>query len=113
MVGKNNIQNDQLTFRIAAPHDLWFHVKDIPGSHTILFCAEKEFGTDYTGQSILEAAQIAASHSKAAQSAKVPVDYTERRYVKKPAGAKPGFVIYTHQKTLQATPQSLDNNGQN
>ena len=100
LTGKNNIQNDQLTFRMAGPKDLWFHVKDIPGSHTVLFCADKEYGTDYTDQSILEAAQIAAGHSKASEGSTVAVDYTQRRYVKKPSGSKPGFVIYTHQKTL-------------
>lgn len=112
MIGKNNIQNDQLTFRTAGPRDLWFHAKDIPGSHTVLFCEDKEAGRDYTEQSILEAAQLAAGHSKASLSGKVAVDYTERRYVKKPAGAKPGFVIYTHQKTLQASPQKLDSSGE-
>ena len=100
LTGKNNIQNDQLTFRMAGPKDLWFHVKDIPGSHTVLFCADKEYGADYTDQSILEAAQIAAGHSKASEGSTVAVDYTQRRYVKKPSGSKPGFVIYTHQKTL-------------
>ncbi len=104
MVGKNNIQNDQLTFRTASPFDLWFHVKDIPGSHTILFCADKEYGKDYTDQSILEAARIAAGHSRAASGSRVPVDYAQRRYVKKPSGSKPGFVIYTHQKTLYVDP---------
>ena len=108
MVGKNNIQNDQLTFKMASPFDLWFHVKDIPGSHTVLFCSGKEYGKDYTEQSILEAAQIAAGHSRAAQSSRVPVDYAERRYVKKPSGSKPGFVIYTHQKTLFVEPQSSE-----
>ena len=105
LVGKNNIQNDQLTFKISSPFDLWFHVKDIPGSHTILFCADKEYGVDYTDKSILEAAHIAASHSKAAAGSNVPVDYAQRRYVKKPSGSKPGFVIYTHQKTIYVTPQ--------
>ena len=108
MVGKNNIQNDQLTFKMASPFDLWFHVKDIPGSHTVLFCSGKEYGKDYTEQSILEAAQIAAGHSRAAQSSRVPVDYAERRYVKKPSGSKPGFVFYTHQKTLFVEPQSSE-----
>ncbi len=105
-IGKNNIQNDQLTFRTAAPNDLWFHVKDIPGSHTILFVSGLEMGKDYTETSLLEAAKLAAAHSKAASSSQVPVDYTERRYVKKPAGSKPGFVIYTHQTTVYVTPNA-------
>ena len=105
-IGKNNIQNDQLTFRTAQPNDLWLHVKDMPGSHTILFVSGLSEGTDYTEQSILEAARLAAAHSKAAAGSQVPVDYTLRRYVKKPSGARPGFVIYTHQKTLYVTPPS-------
>ena len=104
LIGKNNIQNDQLTFRTASPNDLWFHVKDIPGSHTILFVSGLEMGKDYTETSLLEAAKLAAAHSKAASSSQVPVDYTERRYVRKPAGSKPGFVIYTHQTTVYVTP---------
>ncbi|MCR5005583.1 MAG: NFACT family protein [Clostridiales bacterium] len=106
-IGKNNIQNEQLTFRTAQPNDLWLHVKDVPGSHTILFLSGLSEGTDYTDKSLLEAAQLAAAHSKAAAGSQVPVDYTLRRYVKKPSGARPGYVIYTHQKTLYVTPASL------
>lgn len=104
LIGKNNIQNDQLTFKTASPYDLWLHVKDIPGSHTILFVSGLTEGEDYTEKSILEAAKLAASFSKAANGSNVPVDYTLRRYVKKPSGSKPGFVIYTHQQTLYVTP---------
>ena len=104
LIGKNNIQNDMLTFRISSPYDYWFHVKDIPGSHTILFCAGLEFDKDYTMASLAEAASLAAAHSKASTGSNVPVDYALRKYVKKPAGAKPGFVIYTHQQTLYGTP---------
>ena len=106
-IGKNNIQNDQLTFRTAQPNDLWLHVKDIPGSHTILFISGLSEGTDYTDTSILEAARLAAAHSRAASGSQVPVDYTLRRYVKKPSGARPGYVIYTHQKTVYVTPPSV------
>ena len=105
-IGKNNIQNDQLTFRTAQPNDLWLHVKDIPGSHAILFISGLSEGTDYTDTSILEAARLAAAHSRAASGSQVPVDYTLRRYVKKPSGARPGYVIYTHQKTVYVTPPS-------
>lgn len=101
MIGKNNNQNDQLTFKKARASDLWFHTKDIPGSHVILFVSGKE----YTDQSVEEAAILAAYHSKAKNSSKVPVDYTERRQVKKPNGSKPGFVIYFQQKTLFVTPE--------
>ncbi len=99
LVGKNNIQNDLLTFKMADPEDLWFHVKDMPGSHVVLRIAGKVPDKDYTNRSLQEAAELAARHSKAAAGSKVPVDYTRRRYVKKPSGAKPGFVIYTHQTT--------------
>lgn len=101
-VGKNNTQNDQLTFKTAASGDLWFHTKDIPGSHVIL---RSNLG-EYTEQSIYEAAIIAAYYSKAKNSSTVPVDYTEKRHVKKPNGSKPGFVIYFQQKTLYVTPEA-------
>jgi len=100
LVGKNNIQNDHLTFKIASPFDLWFHAKDMPGSHVILCCNNES----YTDQSIIEAANIAAYHSKGKFSSKVPIDYTQRRYVKKPSGAKPGFVIFKNQNTAYVTP---------
>lgn len=89
LVGRNNTQNDQLTFRIAGKGDLWFHVKDMPGSHVILLCdGEEPTERDYT-----EAASVAAYHSKATADL-VAVDYTRVKNVKKPQGAKPGFVIY-------------------
>jgi len=100
LVGKNNRQNDIVTFKHAQPNDLWFHTKDIPGSHVIL-----RIGSESPSLSAIEAAaHLAAYYSKAGQSAKVPVDYTKRRYVKKPSGAKPGFVIYDHQQTIYITP---------
>ncbi|WP_274650500.1 Rqc2 family fibronectin-binding protein [Paenibacillus humicola] len=97
-VGKNNTQNDFLTNKVAAPGDTWLHTKDIPGSHVVIRAAE--FG-DAT---LEEAAMLAAHFSQAKSSSLVPVDYTLVRYVKKPSGAKPGFVIYDHQKTLFITP---------
>jgi len=100
LVGKNNRQNDLVTFKQGQPDDLWFHTKDIPGSHVILRCS----GLDPSEEALRAAAIVAAYHSKARQSASVPVDYTRRRYVKKPAGAKPGFVIYDRQKTIYVTP---------
>ncbi len=104
LVGKNNMQNDLLTFKMASPYDIWLHVKNVPGSHTILFCGDRKLGLDYTEKSIIEAARIAAAHSSVSEDSRVAVDYTERRYVKKPSGSKPGFVIYTHQKTLVVEP---------
>lgn len=98
LVGKNNKQNEYLTHRVARASDIWLHTKDIPGSHVVIrHSMPKE-------QTILEAAQIAAYFSKAQQSSNVPVDYTEIRHVKKPRGAKPGFVIYDQQKSVYVTP---------
>ena len=94
--GRNNLQNDKLTLKTARGDDLWFHTKDIPGSHVIVFANGKEV----PDSTILEAAQIAAVNSKARGSAKIPVDYTKVRFVKKPNGAKPGMVIFTNNKTL-------------
>ncbi len=100
LVGKNNSQNDRLTFHIAARDDLWLHTKDIPGSHVIL----RTGGVEPDEQTLLLAASLAAHFSQASGSSNIPVDYTPCRFVKKPSGAKPGFVIFTHQKTLAVTP---------
>lgn len=100
LVGKNNRQNDIVTFKQAQHNDIWFHTKDIPGSHVILRSGSQKPSI----QSLQLAAHLAAYYSKASQSSNVPVDYTERRYVKKPSGAKPGFVIYDHQSTIYVTP---------
>jgi len=96
-VGKNNVQNDRLT-GAALGEETWLHAKDMPGSHVIVKSASP------SDQTILQAAQLAATYSKGRQADKVPVDYTLRKYVKKPGGAKPGFVIYTHQQTLYVSP---------
>lgn len=98
LVGKNNKQNDFLTNKLAAKDDWWLHVKDIPGSHVVIR------SKDPSPQTIKEAAVLAAYYSKARDSSSVPVDYTRIRYVKKPAGAKPGFVIYERQQTVYVTP---------
>lgn len=100
MVGKNNRQNDYLTAKMAREGDIWLHTKDIPGSHVIVKASEKEI-TDTT---LAEAATLAAYFSKARESTRVPVDYTLRKYVSKPKGAKPGYVIYTNQKTIYVNP---------
>ncbi len=97
LIGKNNLQNDKLTFT-ADPMDWWLHVKDMPGSHVIIA------DPDASDETILYAARLAARYSKGGNSSQVPVDYTRRKYVKKPSGAKPGFVIYTHQHTLYVMP---------
>ncbi len=97
-VGKNNKQNDYLTFKIAARDQTWLHTKDIPGSHVVIHDANPDEET------IREAAILSAYFSKARGSSSVPVDYTEVRHVKKPNGSKPGFVIYFEQKTVFVTP---------
>ena len=94
-VGKNNLQNDYLTFKIANKSDYWFHVKNIPGSHTVLITEGKE----PSERDITEAAVIAAKNSKASDEQKVDVDYTRIKNVRKPNGAKPGFVIYENYNT--------------
>ena len=97
-IGKNNKQNDYVTFTVGGPRDLWLHTKDIPGSHVIMKA------TSPTAEDIALAVELAAYFSKARSGSNVPVDCVERRYVKKPAGAKPGFVIFTNQRTYYATP---------
>ena len=99
LVGKNNLQNDWLTLKKANKTDIWFHVKNIPGSHVILQSSEA------TDEDILETAEIAAYFSKAKNSAHVQVDYVQDKRVKKPNGAKPGFVIYTGQNSIEVTPE--------
>ncbi len=101
LVGRNNKENDILTFKTASAKDIWLHTKDIPGSHVILFTD----GSEPSDEDILEAASLAALHSKAKLSNQVPVDYVPVKYVKKPNGAKPGFVIFTHNKTVYAAPK--------
>ena len=103
LVGKNNKQNDALTLKIAKNSDLWFHTKNIHGSHVIL---KYEHGKEFSENAILEAAQLAAKFSKAKNSQNVPVDYTLVKFVKKPSGAAPGMVIYTDNKTVYVTPKS-------
>ncbi|MEH7400695.1 NFACT RNA binding domain-containing protein [Gottfriedia acidiceleris] len=98
LVGKNNKQNDYLTNKLASRDELWFHTKDIPGSHVVIRAK------DPSETAIKEAAIIAAYFSKARQSSSVPVDYTEIRHVKKPNGSKPGFVIYEQNNTVYVTP---------
>lgn len=98
--GKSNIQNDELTLHFADSDDIWLHTKNIPGSHVIIKCGEHSV----PDRTIEEAATIAAYYSKAKESTKVPVDYTPRKYVKKPNGAKPGMVIYVQNKTILVDP---------
>ncbi|MBS4022492.1 MAG: NFACT family protein [Dethiobacter sp.] len=93
-VGRNNMQNDRLTLKTSAPEDTWLHTKDIPGAHVIIKNTDPPEGT------LIEAAKLAVRYSRAAASSNVPVDYTHVKHVRKPRGAKPGMVIYSHQRTL-------------
>ncbi len=104
LVGRNNLQNDKLTTKIASKNDLWFHTKNIHGSHVILVTEGREPDDD----TLLYAANLAARFSKAGSSNQVPVDYTPVKFVKKPNGAKPGMVIYQTNKTIFATPGELE-----
>jgi len=101
LVGRNNAENDELWQRVAAKTDYWLHTKDIPGSHAILQPA----GAEPDAAELRSAAEIAAWHSKGRNSEGVPVDYTRVRYVKKPSGARPGYVIFTNNRTLYVTPK--------
>ncbi|MGN0478203.1 MAG: NFACT family protein [Hominenteromicrobium sp.] len=100
LVGRNNRQNDKLTLKDANNNDIWFHTKNIPGSHAVLVTE----GRVPTETAMEEAAVLAARHSRARDSAQVPVDYTQIRYVSKPQGAKPGMVIYVNYKTIFVNP---------
>ena len=103
LVGRNNIQNDMLTFKVAMKNDIWLHAKNIPGSHTIIKTQNKEVPDE-----VLEyAASLAALYSKAKTSPKVEIDYTKAVYVKKIHGAKPGMVTYTNFKTVYIEPYKL------
>jgi len=99
-VGKNNKQNDFLTFKTASSKDIWLHTRNIPGSHTII----RGLNKDIPDSTVEEAAMLAAYHSKAGKSSKVPVDYTTTKFVRKPPGAKPGMVTYDNFKTYIVTP---------
>lgn len=100
LCGKNNLQNDELTFRLSERGDIWFHAKGVPGSHVLL----RTRGEEVPDTDMTEAAEIAAQNSKAAGGDNVPVDYTDVRQVKKPAGSRPGFVIYHTNRTAYVTP---------
>lgn len=100
-VGKNNYQNEELTFKVATGNDWWFHAKGIPGSHVIL----KSNNAELPDRAYEEAAALAAYYSKAKNSDKVEVDYIQKKNIKKVAGAAPGFVIYHSNWSMMATPR--------
>ena len=101
LVGRNNLQNDELTFKLARRTDLWLHVLKLHGAHVILRCQDAE----PPEQDVYEAACLAAYYSEGADGGKIPVDATQVRFVKKPRGARPGKVIYTDQRTILADPK--------
>ena len=103
LVGRNNVQNDQLTMKKADKRDIWFHAQKIHGSHVIL-CTD---GTQPDEKSVTEAAALAAYYSQAREGSNVPVDYTPVKYVRKPTGARPGFVIYETYRTVYVNPHPI------
>ncbi|MEW8958323.1 MAG: NFACT RNA binding domain-containing protein [Moorella sp. (in: firmicutes)] len=100
LVGRNNRQNDWLTLKLAGPDDIWLHAKDIPGSHVVI----RTGGREVPAATLEMAARLAARYSRAGGSSRVPVDYTLVKNVRKPPGAKPGMVIYDHQRTVYVAP---------
>lgn len=103
LVGKNNQENDYLTLKVAKENDIWFHIKDLQGSHVILVVNQKV----PSQETINRVAAISAYYSKAKQSSNVPVDYTLAKYVKKPSKAKPGMVTYINYQTVNVHPKQL------
>ncbi len=99
-VGKNNYQNDELTFDFAIGNDWWFHAKGIAGSHVVV----KSNGDELPDRVFEEAGSLAAYYSKGRENEKVEIDYTEKKNVKKPNKGKPGFVVYYTNYSLIATP---------
>lgn len=103
-VGKNNFQNDELTFKFAAGNDWWFHAKGMPGSHVVV----KTNGDELPDRTFEEAGQLAAYYSNGRGTDKVEIDYIEKKHVKKPNGSKPGFVVYYTNYSLIASPDISD-----
>ena len=99
-VGKNNFQNDELTFRMGTGNDWWFHAKKMPGSHVLVKTADGEL----PDQTFEEAGRLAAYYSAGRGTPKVEIDYIQKKHVKKPAGARPGFVVYYTNYSLVASP---------
>ncbi len=104
LIGRNNRQNDQLTFRVAGDYDLWFHAQEIPGSHVLL---RLEPGTVPEAADLQYTANLAAYYSRGRQSDQVPVVYTQPKYVYKPKGAKPGIAIYKQERIIWGQPQEV------
>ncbi|MCR4401764.1 MAG: NFACT family protein [Firmicutes bacterium] len=104
LVGRNNAENDALTLRLAHPEDIWLHARGVPGAHVVIRVGP--LGPRGISDAVLlRAAEIAAYYSKARAASKAAVDYTLRRHVRKPRGARPGMVVYDHEKTIMAAPR--------
>ena len=103
-VGRNSRQNEELTFRRAAPDDMWLHVHGVPGAHVIVRCG----GAPVAEETLLLAARLAAHYSSARSEPRVQVDFTARRHVRHMPGGRPGMVTYTHESTLVVAPDELD-----
>ena len=106
LVGRNNKENDYLTFKIARPDDLWFHAQDVPGSHVVLRRKEKK--KEPSHDDIKKAAQVAAYFSKARGAKRVGVIYTWAKYVKKPKKGKPGLALVEREKAIWVKPKLID-----
>jgi len=100
LVGRNSWQNEELTFHLAQAEDVWLHAKGVPGAHVVI----RSQGRDVPERTLIEAAELAAQHSAARDEQSVSVDYTLRKNVRRPKGARPGQVLYRGQKTLVVQP---------
>ncbi|MBM3188704.1 MAG: fibronectin/fibrinogen-binding protein [Chloroflexi bacterium] len=107
LVGRNSRQNDEVTFRLGDPEDIWLHAHAVPGAHVIV----KRAGAALSDRTLLQAAQLAAYYSAARDQARVQVDYTEWRHVRRIRGARPGMVTYTHEETVVVTPSAASESG--
>ncbi|MDE2482364.1 MAG: DUF814 domain-containing protein [bacterium] len=105
LVGRSPVENAELTFHVARPHDLWFHAQNIPGAHVIL---QRDDRSEPPEADLERAAELAAFYSKAKASTKVPIDFTERKFVRAQRSAPPGLVWYTHPRTLVVAPRGSD-----
>ena len=103
LVGRNNKENDHLTFKIARPYDFWFHTQDVGGSHLVL--RRENRSQQPSSKTLIEAAKLAAYFSQARSSKKVPVAYTLVKHLRKPKKAKPGLVLVSKEKTIIVTPE--------
>ncbi|MBI3980109.1 MAG: DUF814 domain-containing protein [Chloroflexi bacterium] len=100
LVGTTSVQNDEITFKLARPDDLWLHARGVPGAHVVV----RTGGRQLPAASLQAAAALAARHSQARQAGQVAVDYTQRRYVRRIPNAPPGLVTYTHEQTIHVSP---------